>query len=942
MIDAPYLANVVRVATATLLATQLCVPLPLQAAVVQRGETAATAATLATAQQKLTTKRVPFVPNAGQWDARAAFAAQTFAGTMFVTKQGELVYSLPGKPIAVGADVAVLRSQHEATPGRRLQKPGERSPGWALSETLVDAKGQPRSMTQGSLKAPAGYRPMEGKVSYAIGTDIAKHAANLNTYERVNLGDMYPGINVQLRATGNNVEKIFTVAAQREPTQIQIKLSGAQRLEINTKGELIAHTGNGPVAFTAPIAFQETASGTREHIEVAYALDTDTQTYGFSVGHYDRARPLTIDPLLQSSYLGGGGSDSAAALAIHPYTGDVYVAGYTASTNLPGTIGGAQSAAAGSNEGFVTRFNAALTERLQSSYFGGGGSEQALALAISPASGEVYVAGYSYSADLLGTGGGAQSASGGTADGFVTRFNAALTQRLQSTYAGGSGVDLQYAMAINPVSGDVYVAGAAYSADLPGTSGGAQLTTGGSGDGFITRFNAALTQRLQSTYLGGSGADTIYALAIAPGSGDVYAAGSTASTNLPGTSGGAQSASGGVSDGFVARFNAALTQRLQSTYLGGTSDDYIKALSIHPASGEIYVAGDTSSANLPGTSGGAQSALGGGRDGFVTRFNAALTQRLQSSFVGGSFTDYVNALAIHPTSGEVYAAGTTVSTNLPGTTDGAQSAFGGAVDAFVTRFNAALTQRLQSSYLGSAGADYLQALVIHPVSGDVYVAGQTDSTNLPGASGGAQSVSGGGNEAFVARISGDLTLNNRIPNSINFLHQSNVPPGTTRTSNEVTIAGLTVNTGQVYVAGAANSQFCVSTVPGCCTALPAVPAGCAAPTYVSDWLDSISFLGNGDYVTLRHSSASPSGTAETRFIVSSQAYPFRSSTGNATISCNLDMNADNALSPTKEGLILLRAMLGFTGAAVVSGTGVTLTAWDAMRPQINTNCGTSF
>ena len=299
-------------------------------------------------------------------------------------------------------------------------------------------------------------------------------------------------------------------------------------------------------------------------------------------------------------------------------------------------------------------------------------------------------------------------------------------------------------------------------------------------------------------------------------------------------------------------------------------------MAIHPFTGDVYVDGYTTSTNLPGTSGGAQSASGGGNEGFVTRFNAARTQRLQSSFVGGSFTDYVNALAIHPTSDEVYAAGTTGSTNLPGTTDGVQSAAGG----------------------------------------DIYVAGQTNSNSLPGAS--------GGDEAYVARISDDLTLINRIPTPISFLHQSNVPPGTTRTCNEVSIAGLSPNTGMVYVAGAANSQFCVATASGCCPALPAVPAGCAAATYVSDWLDSITFLGNGDYVTLRHSSASPSGTAETRFTVSGQAYWFRSATGNANIACNLDMNEDNVLSATKEGLIFLRAMLGLSGPALINGTGVTL------------------
>ncbi len=69
-------------------------------------------------------------------------------------------------------------------------------------------------------------------MSFGIGNDTSKHADNLLTYERVNLGDMYPGINVQFRATGNNVEKIFTVAPKHDPQQIQIKLAGAEKLEI--------------------------------------------------------------------------------------------------------------------------------------------------------------------------------------------------------------------------------------------------------------------------------------------------------------------------------------------------------------------------------------------------------------------------------------------------------------------------------------------------------------------------------------------------------------------------------------------------------------------------------------------------------------------------------------------------------------------------------------
>src|SRR5207249_332458 len=112
---------------------------------------------------------------------------------------------------------------------------------------------------------------------------------------------------------------------------------------------------------------------------------------------------------------------------------------------------------------------------------------------------------------------------------------------------------------------------------------------------------------LQATYLGGSGGDDASALAIAPTTGEVYVAGSTVSTNFPGTSGGAQSAfGGGVEDAFVARLNASLSALDQATYLGGSFVDVASALAIAPTTGEVYVAGLTESSDFPGTSGGAQ------------------------------------------------------------------------------------------------------------------------------------------------------------------------------------------------------------------------------------------------------------------------------------------------------------------------------------------------
>src|SRR5262249_7289532 len=147
-------------------------------------------------------------------------------------------------------------------------------------------------------------------------------------------------------------------------------------------------------------------------------------------------------------------------------------------------------------------------------------------------------------------------------------------------------------------------------------------------DAFVAWFNGTLTTLRQSTFLGGGGSDEAFALAIHPTTGDVYVAGATGSTTFPGTTAGglrltdgAQPSSGGGGDAFVAWFNSTLTTLHQSTFLGGSGDDRAFALAIHPTTGDVYVAGSTSSTTFPGTTGGAQPSTGGGADAFVARFN---------------------------------------------------------------------------------------------------------------------------------------------------------------------------------------------------------------------------------------------------------------------------------------------------------------------------------
>ena len=652
--------------------------------------------------------RVPFIANEGQTDPRVAYYAAASGGTLFVTRTGELVHALPGL---------------------------------SLTETLAGGRARP----VGRERSPIA-------VSELRGADPARWRSAVPTYDEVSLGEVWQGVDVALRPRGRGVEKIFTVRPGARVDRIRVRVRGAHELAMEAGGALVARTATGPITFTAPVAYQEHIEG-RRAVDVAYRRRG--REYGFTVGAYDRSLPLVIDPLLQSTYLGGDAGDSAVAIAVHPVTGQVYVAGRTSSTNFPGTAGGPQPTGGIEGDAYVARFNSTLTQLLQATYLGGNGEDFAQAVTTHPLTGDVYVAGETASTNFPGTAGGPQPMKSGGRDGFVARLDGTLTTLLQSTYYGGSGFERIGDVAVHPATGDVYVAGQMLgSTGLPGTAGGAQPQPGGSNDGFVVRWDSTLTALIQATYLGGSGGDVAHSLAIDPGSGDVFVAGQTLSTNFPGTATGVQTTKRDATDAFVARLNRALTVLIRATYLGGDGSDLGVTIAIHPTTGEVYVGGETTSVNFPGTTGGAQDHNGGATDGYLARLDNALTALVQATYLGGGAEDSLSKLVIQPVTGDVYVVGETLSTSFPGTLGGAQGIHGGGTtDGYVARLNSALTTLIQASYLGGGASDNAAGLVINVATADVYVAGPTESTNFPGAAGGAQPFNaGGGGDGYVARL----------------------------------------------------------------------------------------------------------------------------------------------------------------------------------------------
>jgi hypothetical protein len=609
--------------------------IPYAAASVDRSPTVSSDAQ---AKKRLAGLAIPFVANTGSEDARVAYSARTLGGTLFVTRDGQLVHAFPGKAV-----------DGKPTPIARRPSELARGPGWSLTETLVGAKPKPQEGAASSVR-----------VSRFIGSDAKRWKGDVPTFESVSLGEAWPGIRVELLARGNNVEKLFTVARGADPRRIAMQMRGAKKLEVAADGALVAHTGNGPIAFSAPIAWQEIA-GERRPVDVRYALAG--KRYGFALGAYDREHPVVIDPILQFTFLGGTANDFVYGLGANPT--HLYAAGFTSSTNFPGIAGGAQtSLGAGLPDAFVAMFDGDFN-LVQATYFGGNGGDFGFSVAVGK-NGDVYLGGYTGSSNLPGVAGGAQPTFGaGSADGFVARLSPDLKTLRQATYVGSGGFDLFYALALD-ANDNVFLGGTTNSTGFPGVAGGAQSTYGGGGsDLVVVKLTPDLTTRLQATYHGGTGVDQAgYSIAV-DAAGALFVTGQTSSTNFPVSPTAAQKVhGGGLFDAFVVKFANDLKSVLGSTLIGGSGSDIGFGLAVN-AAGRVYVVGSTESANFPWVAGGAQSTYAGNTDAFVVAFETDLAAPGKGTYIGGSAADEAHKVAINPLTGQIRVIGNTLSPDLP-------------------------------------------------------------------------------------------------------------------------------------------------------------------------------------------------------------------------------------------------------------------------------------
>jgi hypothetical protein len=306
--------------------------------------------------------------------------------------------------------------------------------------------------------------------------------------------------------------------------------------------------------------------------------------------------------LVYSTYLGGSDEDGGSGIAVDS-SGNAYVTGMTNSSNFP-TANALQASNRGSNDAFVTKLNAAGSALVYSTYLGGSGDEVGLIAVDS--SGNAYVTGETSSGNFPTANALQASSGGGRSDAFVTKLNAAGSALVYSTYLGGSGEEGGSGIAVDS-SGNAYVTGYTGSSNFP-TANALQASNRGSNDAFVTKLNATGSALVYSTYLGGSGSDEGWGIAV-DSSGSVYVTGLTDSSNFP-TANALQASNRGADDAFVTKLNAAGSALVYSTYLGGNAWEEGHGIAVD-SSGNAYVTGYTDSSNFP-TAGALQPAFGGG------------------------------------------------------------------------------------------------------------------------------------------------------------------------------------------------------------------------------------------------------------------------------------------------------------------------------------------
>jgi len=571
----------------------------------------------------------------------------------------------------------------------------------------------------------SGIEPISSYTNYYY-SHIPNGVLGVESCKKVIIKDLYPHIDfIVYEGKKQKVQYDFIVHPGGNPEHIAMKISGANKLHIDSHGTLLIETPLGLIEQQKPYSYQE------NEVYSAFELHSDS-IVKFKIGEYDHSKTLTIDPptRLWGTYYGGTENDYSRSVSTDA-SGNVYIIGYTESTASIATSGSYQATLTANYDAYISKFTSAGT-RLWSTYYGGSGNDYGYSSCIDNA-GNIILCGETSSNDAIASSGAFQTVFGGYTDAFIAKFSATGT-RTWATYFGDIDIESGYGI-ITDVNNNIIVTGKSNSTNNISSTGSFQEQIGGADDAFLVKFSSA-GNRTWSTYYGGSGNDIGYGISVDAAS-NIFIAGTTSSSNAMSTSGSYQNTLAGNNDAFLAKFSST-GNRTWSTYYGGIENDEGFSAVTDP-SGNVILIGQTESSTGISTANAHQTTFGGAIDAYLVKFTTT-GSRLWASYYGSNDYD-LGLYSCTDASGNIYIVGQTGSGDAIATLTAHQQQLGGSYDAYLARFASGGT-RSWGTYFGGNDIDIAYGCS-SDISGNVYICGRTSSSNAIASNNAHQLIYGG-------------------------------------------------------------------------------------------------------------------------------------------------------------------------------------------------------
>ncbi|MEO6232084.1 MAG: PKD domain-containing protein [Ferruginibacter sp.] len=560
--------------------------------------------------------QLQFIENKGQWDSRVNFKSEISSGAFFMERNGFMVVQHNLQDLKALADITHGHNKIVETASNIASKTVLPNNDFTMRSHAyrVSFMNAAKSAYAVPDKALPTYN------NYFIGDDKSKWQGACKIYQAVTYKEMYPNIDVRYYTDAGTLKYDIIVRPGGNINDIALKYDGVDKLELKNK-ELVVGTSVGEVKELSPYTFQ-VQQGVRKTLECKYVVKDNVVR--FKLGEYLPNETIVIDPTLIFATFTGSSTDNWGYTATPGPDGSLFAGGISFGTGYPVSVGafsqtfngGVDEDSNGAYDIALIKFSPDGTSRIYGTYLGGSGNEQPHSM-ISDGAGNLIVAGRSNSANFPKT--MAEIGTGGGYDIIITKFNATGTALLGSIEMGGNkddGVNIRKKFdapdgaettrrnygddarseVLLDGSGNILLASCTQSSNFPIAGSPLQGSFGGGKqDGVILKFNSGLSGLIFSTYFGGDATDACFVLSVSPLTGNIYVAGGTSSTNLPGDKTGVlyPAYQTGQVDGFVTQINPGGSAIIKTTYMGTTGNDLVYGIQFDKF-GFPYVTGTTS------------------------------------------------------------------------------------------------------------------------------------------------------------------------------------------------------------------------------------------------------------------------------------------------------------------------------------------------------------